>query len=147
MKLILIQQVEKLGALGDVVEVKEGYGRNFLIPRNLALPATEANIREVELQKRRETVLKENEKKAAEGLAEKLSAVSLTIPVEVGEDDRLFGSVTPINIVKAIEEEGVEINKRSILLEEPIKKLGAYEVQLKLHPEVTTTLKVQVVKK
>ncbi len=147
MKVILRKQVENLGSSGDVVEVKPGYGRNFLIPRGLALPATPASMKIVEEQKRGEIIRKEKEKKSAEILAEKLTAASLTIPVEVGEDEKLFGSVTSMDIARALNEEGVEIDRRNILLAEHIRKLGVYEIQVRVHPEITTTVKVWVVKK
>lgn len=147
MKVILKEQVEKLGSSGDIVEVKPGYGRNFLIPRGLALRATEANIRIVEEKKRRLIAMEEKEKKEAQILAEKLTGTSVTIPVEVGEDEKLFGSVTSMDIAKGLNEEGVEIDKRDILLEDPIKKLGVYDIQIRLHPEITATIKVWVVKK
>ena len=147
MKIVLKKQVEKLGSPGEIVEVKPGYGRNFLIPRGWALPATEANIRIVEEKKRREVVMNEKERSEAKILAEKLAGKSLTIPVAVGEDEKLFGSVTSIDIAKALGEEGVEIDRRNILLEEPIKKLGVYDIQLRVHPEINATVKMWVVKK
>ena len=146
MRVILKEQVEKLGSSGDIVEVKPGYGRNFLIPRGLALRATEANIRIVEEKKRREVVMNEKEKSEAKILAEKLAGKSLTIPVAVGEDEKLFGSVTSIDIAKALDGEGVEIDRRNVLLEEPIKKLGVYDIQIRVHSEISATVKVWVVK-
>jgi large subunit ribosomal protein L9 len=147
MKVILNKQVEKLGSPGDVVEVKPGYGRNFLIPHGMAFPATEGNVKKVEENKRRGIAVKEKEKGEAKILAEKLASISLTIPVEVGEDEKLFGSVTSMDIAEALSGEEVEIDKRNILLAEPIKKLGVYDVQVKVYPEIMGTLKVWVVKK
>lgn len=147
MKVILKETVERLGSSGDIVEVKPGYGRNFLIPRGLALRATEANIRSVEEKKRRAIAMEGKEKKEAQILAEKLTGTSVTILVEVGEDEKLFGSVTSMDIAKVLDEEGVEVDKRDILLEDPIKKLGVYDIQIRVHPETTATIKVWVVKK
>ena len=135
-----------MGSSGDIVEVKPGYGRNFLIPRGMALPATEANIKIVEGSKRREIAMKEKEKKEGQALAEKLAAISVTIPIEAGEDEKLFGSVTSMDIAKALKEEGVEIDRRVIELSEPIRKLGVYEIQLRLQPEISASVKVWVVK-
>ena len=147
MKVILRKKVEKLGASGDVVEVRDGYGRNFLLPRGIALPATDVSVKRIELEKRLEISMEEKELKCAKDKVLKLSSSSLTIPVTVGEDDKLFGSVTSLDIAKALEQEGIEIDRHDILLDEPIKKLGVYQIQMKLHPEVVATVKVWVVKK
>ena len=147
MKLILRKTVEKLGNPGDVVEVKRGYGSNFLIPGGLALAATEQNLKKVEIEKRREVDRKKKELDSAEALAEKLSAGSLTIPVVVGEDEKMFGSVTSIDIVKAFEQEEIKVERHDILLEEPIRELGVYNVKVKLHQKVEAVVKVWVVKK
>lgn len=147
MKLILRKTVEKLGNPGDVVEVKRGYGSNFLIPGGLALAATEQNLKKVEVEKCREVDRKKKELDSAEALAEKLSAGSLTIPVVVGEDEKMFGSVTSIDIVKAFEQEEIKVERHDILLEEPIRVLGVYNVKVKLHQKVEAVVKVWVVKK
>lgn len=147
MKVILIENVAKLGSMGDVVNVKEGYARNFLFPKNLAKPSTDANIKVIEDIKRKKIVAEAREKKAAEELMDKLSLVSCTIPVEAGDDDKLFGSVTAQDIAAAFETEGFSLDKRKVALEEPIKKLGVYRVVVKLHPEVSGEIKVWVVKK
>ena len=147
MKLILRKTVEKLGNPGDVVEVKRGYGSNFLIPGGLALAATEQNLKKVEVEKCREVDRKKKELDSAEALAEKLSAGSLTIPVVVGEDEKMFGSVTSIDIVKAFEQEEIKVERHDILLEEPIRELGVYNVKVKLHQKVEAVVKVWVVKK
>ena len=147
MKVILIEDVQNLGSMGDTLQVKDGYARNFLFPRNLAKPATDSNLKIVEEIKKKKTSALAKEKKTAEILQEKLSLVSCTIPVEVGDDDRLFGSVTAQDIAHAFEEEGFLIDKRKINLEEPIKKLGVYHVPIKLHPEVSGEVKVWVVKR
>ena len=147
MKVILIEDVRDLGSMGDIVNVKDGHARNFLFPKNMAKPATGSNLKIVEgIKKKKEQALLK-EKKAAEDLKKKLSLVSCTIPVEAGDDDRLFGAVTAQDISSAFEEEGFSVDKRKILLEEPIKKLGVYHVVIKLHAEVTGEAKVWVVKK
>lgn len=147
MKVILIDDVQKLGSMGDIVQVKDGYARNFLFPRNLAKPASSPNLKIIDEIKKRKISAIAKEKKEAELLKEKLSFVSCTIPVEAGDDDKLFGSVTAQDIARAFEEEGFSMDKRKIALEEPIKKLGVYHVAVELHPEVTGEVKVWVVKK
>ncbi|HDN59325.1 MAG: 50S ribosomal protein L9 [Candidatus Marinimicrobia bacterium] len=146
MKIILLQDYEKLGKAYDQVEVKDGYARNFLIPKGIAIRATKNNIRMIEeklnLQKRRE----EKKLKQAQALAEKLKKLSITIPVQVGEEDKVYGSVTSQEIAVSLKEKGFEIDKRQILLEEPIKALGIYDVPIKLHPEVTGYVKLWVIK-
>lgn len=147
MKVILIEDVQKVGSMGEIVQVKDGYARNFLFPRNLAKPATGSNLKIIEDIKKRKIAALVKEKKLAEELKEKLSLVSCTIAVEAGDDDRLFGSVTAQDIARAFEDEGLSIDKRKVILEEPIKKLGVYHVPVKLHPEVSGEVKVWVVKK
>ncbi|MFC1620908.1 50S ribosomal protein L9 [Candidatus Omnitrophota bacterium] len=147
MKVILIEDVKKLGSMGEVVQVKEGYARNFLFPKNLAKSATGSNQKIIDEIKKKKIQVLAKEKKVAEELKEKLSQVSCTIPVEAGDDDRLFGSVTTQDISKAFEDAGVSLDKRKIILEEPIKKLGVYHITVKIHPEVTGAVKVWVVKK
>lgn len=147
MKVILIEDVEKLGSMGDIVNVKAGHARNFLFPKNLAKPATDSNLKIIEEIKKKKELALLKEKKQAELLKEKLSLVSCTIPVEAGDDDRLFGTVTAQDISRAFEEEGFSIDKRKIVIEDPIKKLGVYHITVKLHAEVTGRVKVWVVKK
>jgi len=147
MKIILIEDVVKLGSMGNIVDVKNGYARNFLFPRNLAKPSTDANFKIIENIKKRKIAVGIKEKKTAEELKEKLSLVSCTISVEAGDDDKLFGSVTTQDIADAFETEGFSLDKRKIVMEETIKKLGVYNVTVKLHPEVTGSVKVWVVKK
>ncbi len=145
MQVILREDVENLGTVGDMVRVKPGYARNYLIPKGMAIEATLRNIKQLEHQKKQiqDRVFKAT--KSAEGLAQRLELISVTIAQKVGENDRLFGSVTNKNIADALQEEGLQIEKNKILLEEPIKKLGVYTVPIKLHPEVTAELKVWVV--
>jgi len=144
MKVILKEDVDNLGIMGAVVEVKEGYGRNFLIPRNLAVEANPKNIRAFEHQKKIIDVKVKKVRKSAEDLAQTLSDMTLTLEARAGEEDKLFGSVTTKDIAEAIARKGVEIDKRKILLDEPIKRLGSYEVSVKVHQDVTATVKVEV---
>jgi large subunit ribosomal protein L9 len=129
------------------VDVKDGFARNFLFPKNLARLAVGSNLKIVEDIKKKKTLAAAKEKKEAEALKEKISAFSCTIQVEAGEDDKLFGSVTSQDISRTFELEGLAVEKRAIILEEPIKKLGVYSISVKLHPEVTAEVKVWVVKK
>ncbi|MDD5428402.1 MAG: 50S ribosomal protein L9 [Candidatus Omnitrophica bacterium] len=147
MKVILLQTIDKLGKAGDVVTVKEGYARNFLIPKNAAKEATAGNTKILESLKKKQA--EEDAKRLAEAkvVAEKISALSLTIPAQAGEEDKLFGSVSGEDIAKALLAEGVKAEKRDITLSEPIKKLGEYQAVVKLHPEVKVSVKVSIVKK
>ena len=147
MEVILIQDVDRLGKSGSVVKVKDGFARNFLIPNKLAVPKTSENLNKIEQEKQKKTLLSEKVKKNAEEQAKRLSGFSLTMPVLTLEDDRLYGSISAQDIVAGLKDEGVEVDKSSVVLTEPIKSLGIYEVALKLHPEVTAAVKVWVVKK
>lgn len=146
MKILLRQDFEGLGKSGDVVKVKDGYARNYLIPKGIAYLATEANQRRFENDIKQQTWRLTREKKKAEDMAKKLENVSCTITVQVGEEDKMFGSVTAQNIADILASQGFEIDKRKIQLDEPIKSLGIYSVPLKLHSEVDATVKVWVVK-
>ncbi len=146
MKIILRQDYERLGKFGDIVEVKDGYARNYLIPKNIAYPAKPNFIKVIEEEKKHKQFKLLKAKRQAEELAKKLESVSITISVSVGEEDKMFGSVTSQDIGKALEEQGIEIDRRKIVLEEPIKELGIYSVPIKLHPEVEAKIKVWVVK-
>ncbi len=146
MEIILRQDYEQLGKMGDVVTVKDGFARNYLIPKGIAYVATKTNKKRFENELQMQNWRKEKEKRAAEELAKKLETVSCTIPVQVGEEEKLFGSVTSQNIAEALASLGYEVDRRKIQLEEPIKSLGIYSVPIKLHPEVTATVKVWVVK-
>jgi large subunit ribosomal protein L9 len=147
MKVILKDDVEKLGKCGEVVEVKDGYGRNFLIARNLAIPATKGNLRAIqEVTKQKETRdLKK--KRQEEKLKIQLEKISCTAEVRVGEEDRVFGSVTAQDISELLKEKGFEISRHKISLETPIKALGVYTVAIKVSSDVLANLKVWVVKK
>ena len=146
MKVILRQNYEPLGAIGDVVEVKNGFARNFLLPRKIAYIAVDGNIKALEEEKK--TVAKKNQKElsGAEILAAELEKMSVTIPVQVGEEDKIFGTVTTQMITDALKEKNYDIDKRKIEIEEPIKSLGIYSVNVKLHPSVSTKIKVWVVR-
>ncbi len=146
MKVILKEDVENLGTMGAVVEVKNGYGRNYLIPRNLAVEANPKNIKQFEHQKNIILAKAKKIKMAADEFANDLSAMTLSIEAQAGEEDKLFGSVTSKDIAEAIAQQGVEVDRRKILLEEPIKRLGIYEVSIKLHQDVTAFLNVEVKK-
>lgn len=146
MKVILLEDVERLGRRGSILNVANGYGRNFLIPRKLAIPATDANMKFAEVQNKKVQVQEAKEEKSASELKSELEKVSITIPMKAGEGEVLFGSVTSANIADALEKEGYTIDKRRIELEEPIKRLGEYHVSVKLHRKVAADVKVSVVK-
>lgn len=145
MEVILKEDIPNLGKMGETVRVRDGYARNYLLPRGLVLVANKKNLKGFEHQKRVITAQSERVVKQAQGLGEKLSAVSLTIPVKAGEEGKLFGSVTNIDIEKALRAKGFDIERRKIHLNEPIKSVGDYEVPIRLTADVTATVKVSVV--
>ncbi len=149
MEIILNQDVDKLGKAGQVVKVKDGFARNFLIPNNLAVPLTAQNLKKLEQEKQKRILKLERIKKEAEELKARLTNLSLTLPVlaQEQEDGKLYGSVTALDIAKLLEDEGFNIDKNFIILDEPIKSLGIYEITIKLHPEVSTNIKLWIVKK
>ncbi len=146
MKVILKSNVENLGGIGDTVKVASGYARNYLIPKGLAVEATKGNIRQFESEK--ETWMKKAArlKEDAGKLAEELSALTLSFSRRAGEDGKLFGSVTSMDIAAALKEKGYEVDRKDLLLDEPIKTLGEFTVGVKLHPEVRAELKILVEK-
>ena len=146
MEIILIKDVDELGKSGDVVKVKDGYARNFLIPKKLAFRVTPQNLKIAQHEKELKSAKEESEKLKAVELAERLAAVSCTIPMPVGEDDKLFGIVTNAHISEALKAGGVSLDKKKIEIATPIKKLGVYTVFIKLHPEVTQKVKIWIVK-
>jgi len=146
MKVILRQDHEKLGNAGTIINVKPGFARNYLIPQGMAMVATTANLKRFENEKKQLSWIKEREKRDAQELAKVLENISCTITVQVGEEEKLFGSVTSQNIADSLEEQGYKLDKRKILLEEPIKSLGIYSVPIKLHTDVEAKIKVWVVK-
>ncbi len=146
MEVILREDVDKLGRRGDVVKVAEGYGRNFLLPRGLAMAVTDNNKAMIDREKKAHQARQARERVEFEGLAQRLDGLRMVAPRRVGEQDLLFGSVTAGDVAEWLKGKGIEIDKRKVQLEEPIKRLGDYEVRIRLHPEVTATLKVLVSK-
>jgi len=148
MEVILSQDVDKLGKAGAIIKVREGFARNYLIPNKLAIPVTSANIKKLEENKLKKNMQLEKAKKESEDLKIRLENISLTLTaLTKEEEEKLYGSIISQDIVNALKEEGFEIDKNLIVLEEPIKSLGIYEIPIKLHPEVTAKVKVWVVKK
>ena len=145
LRVILNEDVEHLGSVGDVVDVANGYGRNFLIPRNLAVPATTRNVKQLEHTRRLVSAKRAKAIRTAQDVAKRLGDVSVTIAKAVGEEDKLFGSVTNRDIADALAREGFTLDKRLIVLDKPIKNLGVYTVQVKLHTDVAAQVKVWVV--
>ncbi|MEW6509403.1 MAG: 50S ribosomal protein L9 [Bacteroidota bacterium] len=146
MKVILRKEHEKLGSVGTVVDVKDGFARNFLIPKGIAFPASAGSVRALEEEKKQASRREAKELKASEKLAAELEKVSITLQMKVGEDEKLFGAVTSQMVADALREKGFELDKRIINLDEPIKTLGIYSVPIKLHQNVAATVKVWVVR-
>jgi len=145
MEVILKEDIINLGKMGEVVRVRDGYARNYLLPRGLVLIANKKNLKGFEHQKRVVAAQKERVLKQSQTLAERLSQVALLIPVKTGEEGKLFGSVTNIDIEKALKARGLEVERRKIHLVEPIKTLGDFEVPIRLTADVTAAVKVSVV--
>ena len=146
MEVILREHVDNLGERGEIVKVADGYARNYLLPRKLALPATEGNKKHVERERKIVEARESQERGQAEAIAARLAAVDITIARRVGETDALYGSVTSGDIADFLKGKGFEIDRRRLILPEPIKSIGEHDVPLKLHREVTVPLKVKVVK-
>ncbi len=146
MQIVLREDIENLGRRGEVVKVADGYARNFLLPKGKALLATAGNLKTIEREKRRYVVRQAKEKDESLALAQRIAGISCTIVRKVGENDTLYGSVTPADIAEYLAKEGVVVDKRRIHLDEPIKSLGIYNVPVRLHPEVSADVKVWVVK-
>ena len=146
MKVILLRDINSVGNAGEIVSVANGYARNFLIPKRQALLATDANVAQFESQRRQHGAVAERDKRSAETQAVELEKASLTASVKVGEGERLFGSVTTQNIAELLKEQGHEIDRRRIELEEPIRALGVYNVPIRLGHDVKATVKLWVVK-
>lgn len=146
MEVILIKDIPSLGKTGDVVKVATGYARNYLLPQSFALTATPENLKQLGTIKKRDEKVKEKEKLSAQALKERIEAISITMKKHAGEEDKLFGSVTSHEIVDTLLEMGIEVDKRKVVIEEPIKRLGDYTVQIKLASEVVAHLKLAVVK-
>ncbi len=147
MKVILTDNIEKVGKLGTMVNVKDGFARNFLFPRKLAVPSTPGNLKALEAKMKKKAKELEALKNEAEKTRTRLEALSLTMPVLTQEDDKLYAGISSVDILQALKDEGIILQKSDILLEEPIRALGIYEVPVKLHPEVEGKVKVWVVKK
>lgn len=144
MKVILTEEIRGLGTRGDVVTVKDGYARNFLLPKNMAREATPGNLKQIEHERRKWALLAQQEKDAAQQAANKVKGVTIRIEKRVGEGGQLFGSVTANEIADALEAKGIEVDKRRIELEHPIKTIGTHDVEVRLHREVTATIHVEV---
>lgn len=145
-ELILLEDVKDLGRVGDQVKVADGFARNYLMPRKLAAPITAGNMRRLEARKL--ALQKEHEERVAvaRAMAEKLGSTSVTITAEAGEEDKLYGSITPIQIAEALVAQGIEIDRHAVVLAEPIRQLGVFDVAVNLHSEVQGTVKVWVVR-
>jgi large subunit ribosomal protein L9 len=146
MRVILRQNIDKLGQIGDIVEVKEGYALNYLIPQKYAFAALQGNIKAIEEEKKQLDRIRKREIQSAEKISNELEKISVTIPVQVGEEDKIFGSVTTQMIADALKEKGFDIDRRKIELEEQIKTLGIFNANIKLHPSVVSKIKVWVVR-
>lgn len=146
MQIILRADVDNLGRLGDVVNVKPGYGRNYLIPKGMAMPATKSNMNVFERERKKLEARMEKIRQSAQDLADRLNQANVVIEVRVGENEKLYGSVTTTNIGDALSQMGIEVDRRKIVLENPIRSLGEFEVEVKLHHDVKSLVKVSVVK-
>ena len=146
MKVILRKNFNQLGQVGELVVVKDGYALNFLIPRQIAYPATAGNLRALEEEKKQIANKESKNLESANVFSAELEKVSVTIPVTVGEDDKIFGSVTSKMIADALQEKGIEVDHRKIEIEEPIKSLGIYSIKIKIHADVVATVKTWVVR-
>jgi large subunit ribosomal protein L9 len=146
MDVILREHVDNLGRRGEIVKVAEGYARNFLLPRKLALPVTEANKKQIERERVKAEAREAAERQDAEALAARVSGVEITIARRVGESDTLYGSVTAADVTEALANQGVHVDRRKVQLAEPIKQLGEFAVPVKIHRDVTAQVKVRVVK-
>ena len=145
MKVILTQDMDSLGLAGEIVEVARGYARNYLVPKKIALEATEDNIKRTETQRKNIDLKRIKIKEDAQKVKERLAEVMISIAQKVGEEDKLYGSVTSMNIAEELEKQGITIDRRKIVLDKPIKSLGEFSVPIKLHPQVTASIKVTVV--
>ena len=145
-EVILRQAIENVGQPGDIVKVSPGYARNYLLPRGLAYAATPGNRKRIEMERSRLEAAESERRSAAQTLADRLASVSLTFSARVGEEDKLFGSVTAADIAQQLHAQGFEIEKRQIDLHEPIKSLGVYKVPVRLHADVKPEIKVWVIK-
>jgi len=146
MEVILREHVDNLGKRGEIVKVADGFARNYLLPRKLALPATDGNRKHVERERKIMEMREAQEKSGAEAIATRLATVEIAIARRVGDTEQLYGSVTAADIVDFLTSKGFDVDRRKLILPEPLKALGEFDVPLKLHREVTVPLKVKVVK-
>lgn len=147
MQIILMETVENLGKVGDVLKVKDGYARNYLFPRQLAMLATAGNMKRIEKEKAKRLAAYQAQMAKAQELANELAKVSLTVTVEVNDQEKLYGNVSESEIIRAFELEGQKVEKRQLVLEKPVDALGIFEVGVKLHPEVIAKVRLWVTKK
>lgn len=147
MEVILSQDVKSVGTLGEVVKVKDGFARNFLFPQNLAFVATAANLKKIEQQKQKRQEDEAKELGEAKELVAKLEKISCTVNVEVNDLDKLYGAISDVDIVKAIESEGFSVEKKQIIIEKPIEELGIFDVGVKIHSDLTAKVRLWVTKK
>ena len=145
MEVILREHVENLGNRGEIVKVADGYARNYLLPRKLALPATDGNRKHVERERAKFEVQEAEERKVAEALAARIAGIEVQIARKVGETDALYGSVTTADIAQELAAQGIEVDRRKVQLAEAIKKVGDFDVPIKLHRDVPATVKVRVI--
>lgn len=146
MRVILKQEISDLGDAGDIVSVRAGYGRNYLIPRGLAIPASEGSVRELQHHQRVADAIRRKRLKVSTDLAERLEATAISIRRKTGEDDKLFGSVTNRDIADALAAEGLEIDRKLIQLDEPIRNIGLFTVPIRLHRDVSANVRVYVIR-
>jgi len=145
MEVILRTDVPKLGKAGDIVKVKDGFARNYLLPKGLAIPANQKTIKALENQRKIILAKAERERKKAQSLAEKLTGLTLTFYRKIIEGERIYGSISAQDIVKALEEKGLNLERRFVLLDEPIKQLGTYEIPIRLGPGLEVKIKLEVI--
>ncbi|MEK6581307.1 MAG: 50S ribosomal protein L9 [Nitrospirota bacterium] len=145
MKVILKEDVKNLGKMGDIITVAEGHARNFLLPKKLAVEALTENIKALEHQKKTIQEKAKKVKNVSQDLANRISSLTLSIKAKAGEEDKIFGSITSMDIAAALKNEGIDIDKKKISLEEPIKRLGSYAVSIKIHTEISAQLNISVV--
>lgn len=146
MKVILMEDIAKLGRRGEVREVAPGYARNYLLPRRLAEPATPANLRDIERLKRHREQEEGRKAEAVRDLAARIEGLTLTVPTQASEEGRLYGSVSAQDVAEFLAQQGIGVEKRRVLLDEPIKALGEYAVPIRLHGELTASLRVSVIR-
>ena len=146
MKVILLEDIENVGKKGEIIKVKDGFARNYLIPKGVAIKVTKSNLKMIEERRKKLEKEREKEIKTVEDLKNRIESLSLIIKKKAGEEDTLFGSVTSSDIEEALKAEGIEIDKKNILLHEHIKKLGEYEIEVRIHPSVKAVVKINVEK-